>query len=197
MPTFPRRLQCDAHTILPLSKQVYFVPMKLSVIVAVAENGVVGKNNALPWQIPADLQYFKRTTLGKPIVMGRKTFESIGRPLPGRTNIVISSNPAYAAEGVSVVSSLSDALALARKVALIDGSDELMVIGGAAIYESAVPLADRLYVTEIHASVAGDAYLSPLDWDNWVECSREWHAAIEPNTYDFSFVVYDRTNGLP
>ena len=166
--------------------------MKLSVIVAVAENGVVGKNNALPWYIPADLQYFKRTTLGKPIVMGRKTFESIGRPLPGRTNIVISSNPAYSAQGVSIVSSLPDALELAGQVALIDGTDELMVIGGATIYEAAVPLADRLYVTEIHAEVAGDAYLPPLDWDNWVECSRERHAATEPNIYDFSFVVYER-----
>jgi dihydrofolate reductase len=166
--------------------------MKLSVIVAVAENGVVGKNNALPWHIPADLQYFKRTTLGKPIVMGRKTFESIGRPLPGRTNIVISSNPVYSAQGVSVVSSLPDALELAEKVALTDGADELMVIGGATVYEAAVPLADRLYVTEIHAKVAGDAYLSPVDWSNWVESSREQHTALEPNPYDFSFVVYER-----
>jgi dihydrofolate reductase len=166
--------------------------MKLSVIVAVAENGVVGRDNALPWYIPADLKYFKRTTLGKPIVMGRKTFESIGRALPGRTNIVISSNPAYAAEGVNVVSSLPGALELAEAVALIDGTDELMVIGGATIYEAAVPLADRLYVTEVHAEVAGDAYLSPIDWGNWVERSRERHPAIEPNTYDFSFVVYER-----
>ncbi len=169
--------------------------MKLSVIVAVAENGVVGRNNALPWYIPADLQYFKRTTLGKPIVMGRKTFESIGRPLPGRTNIVISSNPSYTAEGVSVVSSLPDALELAEQVALIDGTDELMVIGGATIYEAAMPLADRLYVTEIHAGVEGDAYLSPVDWGNWEECARERHVAIEPNIYDFSFVVYERALG--
>ena len=166
--------------------------MKLSVIVAVAENGVVGKNNALPWYIPADLQYFKRTTLGKPIVMGRKTYESIGRPLPGRTNIVISSNPGFKPEGVSVVSSLPDALELAEEIALIDGTEELMVIGGATIYAAAVPLADRLYVTEIHAKVAGDAYLSPVDWDNWVERSRERHGAIEPNIHDFSFVVYER-----
>jgi dihydrofolate reductase len=192
MGTFPRRLQCDASKTQSPPIQVYVVPMKLSVIVAVAENGVVGRNNALPWHISADLQYFKRTTLGKPIVMGRKTYESIGRPLPGRTNIVISSNPTFKPEGVSVVSSLPDALELAREIALIDGTDELMVIGGATIYEAAVPLADRLYVTEIHAEVAGDAYLSPLDWDNWVESSRERHAAIEPNTYDFSFVVYER-----
>ncbi len=167
--------------------------MKLSVIVAVAENGVVGRNNALPWYIPADLQYFKRTTLGKPIVMGRKTYESIGRPLPGRTNIVISSNPTFKTEGVRVVSSLPDALELAGEIALIDGTDELMVIGGATIYEVAVPLADRLYITEVHACVEGDAHLCDVDWSCWVERSRERHSAIEPNTYDFSFVVYDRT----
>jgi dihydrofolate reductase len=166
--------------------------IKLSVIVAVAENGVVGKNNALPWYLPADLQYFKRTTLGKPIVMGRKTFESIGRPLPGRTNIVISANPHYAAEGIAVVSSLAQALAYAGEIALIDGTEELMVIGGASIYAAAIPLADRLYVTEVHAAVEGDAYLGDIDWARWRECGREFHRAEEPNSYDFSFVVYDR-----
>lgn len=166
--------------------------IKLSVIVAVAENGVVGKNNALPWYIPADLQYFKRTTLGKPIVMGRKTFESIGRPLPGRANIVISSNPDYVAEGVTVVSSLPDALLFAGEIALTEGTEELMVIGGATIYAAAIPRADRLYVTEIHATVEGDAYLEDIDWRRWRECSREHHKAVDPNPYDFSFVVYDR-----
>lgn len=166
--------------------------IKLSVIVAVAENGVVGKNNALPWYLPADLRYFKQTTLGKPIVMGRKTFESIGRPLPGRTNIVISSNPDYAAEGVTVVSSLPDALDFAGEVALIDGTEELMVIGGATIYAAAIPLADRLYVTEVHAIVEGDACLGEIDWGKWSESSRDYHSAEAPNPYDFSFVVYDR-----
>lgn len=166
--------------------------IKLSVIVAVAENGVVGKNNALPWYLPEDLQYFKRTTLGKPIVMGRKTFESIGRPLPGRTNIVISSNPDYVAEGVTVVSSLPEALAFAGEVALIDGTEELMVIGGATIYAAAIPLADRLYVTEVHARVEGDAYLGEIDWGKWRESSRDYQSAEAPNPYDFSFVVYDR-----
>jgi len=166
--------------------------IKLSVIVAVAENGVVGVNNALPWYIPDDLQYFKRTTLGKPIVMGRKTYESIGRPLPGRTNIVISRNPDFSAEGVRVVSSLPDALTLAEDVALIDGSDELMVIGGAAIYAAAIPMANRLYVTQIHAVVEGDAFLPDVDWQGWHESSRDFHKAIDPNPYDFSFVVYDR-----
>ncbi len=167
--------------------------MKLSVIVAVAENGVVGRNNALPWYLPADLQYFKRTTLGKPIVMGRKTFESIGRPLPGRTNIVITSNRDYGSEGITVVPSLAAALSYAGEVALIDGTEELMVIGGATIYTAAIPLAERLYITEVHACVAGDAFLGEVDWQQWRECSREFHAAEGSNTYDFSFVVYERS----
>lgn len=166
--------------------------IKLSVIVAVAENLVVGKNNALPWHLSEDLQYFKRATLGKPIVMGRKTFESIGRPLPGRTNIVISGNPNYFAEGIKIVSSLDQALQLAQDIALIDDAGELMVIGGATIYAAAIPFADRLYVTEIHAEVEGDAYLPNIEWGNWVESSRERHRAIAPNPYDYSFVVYDR-----
>ena len=166
--------------------------IKLSVIVAVAENRVVGKDNALPWHLPGDLQYFKRTTLGKPIVMGRKTFESIGRPLPGRTNIVISGNPDYFAQGIKIVPSLEQALQLAQDIALIDGTRELMVIGGAAVYAAAIPVADRLYVTEVHAAVEGDAYLPNIEWANWVELSRERHLAIAPNPYDYSFVVYDR-----
>jgi len=167
--------------------------IKLSVIVAVAENGVVGNNNALPWHISADLKYFKQTTLGKPVVMGRKTFESIGRPLPGRTNIVISSRRDYAADGVTVVNSLQRALDYAAEVALIDGTEELMVIGGATIYGAAIPLADRLYVTEVHASVTGDAYLRDIDWSCWREISRERQEAVAPNPYDFSFVVYERS----
>jgi dihydrofolate reductase len=166
--------------------------MRLSVIVAVAENGVVGKNNALPWYLPEDLKYFRQTTMGKPIVMGRKTFESIGKPLPGRSNIVVSRNPDYRAEGVAVVGSLTEALELATDIAVIDGKDELMVIGGAAIYAAAIPLADRLYITEVHAEVAGDAYLPEVDWSEWRELVRERHAAAGPNPYDFSFVVYQR-----
>lgn len=164
----------------------------LAVIVAVADNGVIGRNNALPWRIPADLQYFKRTTLGKPVIMGRKTFESIGRPLPGRANIVITRDAGYAADGVRVVGSLQDALALAGDIALIDGVDEAVVIGGAEIYRLAVPVADRLYVTEVHAEVEGDALMPAVDWTQWREVSRERCAAEDPNPYDYSFVVYER-----
>ncbi|MEM1114105.1 MAG: dihydrofolate reductase [Pseudomonadota bacterium] len=161
-------------------------------IVAVAENGVIGRNNALPWHLPQDLRYFKQVTLGKPVVMGRKTWESIGRPLPGRSNIVISRDPDYSAEGVSVVASLDLALSLAEDIALIDGADELMVIGGAAIYAEALPRAQRLYVTEVHAEVPGDAYLSGLELSEWREVSRERHPGDEHNELDYSFVVYER-----
>lgn len=166
--------------------------MRVAVIVAVAENGVVGKDNALPWHLPEDLKYFKAKTLGKPIVMGRRTFESIGKPLPGRTNIVISGNRDYAAPGVTVVSSMAEALELARAAAASDGQDELMVIGGASVYAEALPFADSIYLTEVHAAIDGDAYLPTVDWSCWREESRERHTASTPQAPDFSFVVYQR-----
>ena len=164
----------------------------LAIIVAAAENGVIGRNNGLPWHLPEDLRYFKRVTMGKPIVMGRKTFESIGRPLPGRSNIVISRNAEFSASGVQVVASLDEALALADKIAHMDGAAEVVVIGGAEIYQLAMPLADRLYITEVHASVEGDAMLPPIHWPDWREISRELHAASAGNPFDYSFVVYER-----
>ena len=164
----------------------------VAIIVAVADNGVIGRDNALPWKLPEDMQHFKRITMGKPIVMGRKTYESIGKPLPGRTNIVISRNAAYRAEGVEVVCSLDAALALAKEVAERDGAGEVMVMGGAEIYAAALPVADRLYITEVHASVEGDAVLCDIEWDLWREITREYRAAEPPNTYDYSFVCYER-----
>ena len=164
----------------------------LAVIVAAAENGVIGADNKLPWHLPEDLRYFKRITMGKPIVMGRKTFESIGRPLPGRTNIVISRNPGFSAEGIRVVASLEDALALAAEVAAAEGAQEVMVIGGAQVYQSALEQAQRLYLTRVHATVEGNAYLPELVWENWVERSRERHPASAENPYDYSFIIYDR-----
>lgn len=165
---------------------------ELCVIVAAAQNGVIGRDNALPWHISADLQHFKRITLGKPVIMGRKTFDSIGRPLPGRANIVISRNPEYTVEGARVVATLEEAVSLARDIALIDGVQEIMVIGGADIYRLAIPMARRLYLTEVHADVAGDARLPEVDWTQWREVSRERHAAQDPNPYDYSFVVFER-----
>jgi dihydrofolate reductase len=166
--------------------------IRLALIVAAAENGVIGRDNALPWQLPEDMRYFKRVTMGKPIVMGRNTFESIGKPLPGRTNIVITRNPAFQAAGVSVVSSLAQALDLAMDVAQRDGVKEVVVIGGAEIYRAALPRADRLYLTEVHANIEGDAVLPAIDWNQWLEVSRERHAAQLPNHFDYSFVCYER-----
>jgi dihydrofolate reductase len=168
--------------------------IRLAVIVAAAENGVIGRNNGLPWHLPEDLRYFKRVTMGKPIVMGRRTFESIGRPLPGRANIVISRNPRYSAAGVRLVASLDEALVLAEHVALSDGVGEVVVIGGAEIYALALPRATRLYLTRVHARVEGDALLPPLDWKQWREVSRERHAAAGGNPFDYSFLVYERSD---
>ena len=166
--------------------------MKLAVIVAAAENGAIGRNNALPWHLPEDLRYFRRITMGKPIVMGRKTFESIGRPLPGRTNIVITRNGEFSAPGVRVVRSLEEALRLAEDIATIDGVSELVVIGGAEIYRLAIPLADRLYLTEVHAEVDADAFLPGIAWSQWREVARERHEASGANPFAYSFAVYDK-----
>ena len=126
----------------------------VAMIVAMAENRVIGRDNKLPWYLPNDLKYFKTTTLGKPIIMGRKTYESIGKPLPGRANIVVSRNPEYSAEGVRVVGSLEQALQLATDIAFIDGATELVVIGGAQLYAEALGRVDRIYLTQVHAQLS-------------------------------------------
>ncbi len=164
----------------------------LALIVAAAENGVIGRDNALPWHLPGDLQHFKRVTMGKPVLMGRKTFESIGRPLQGRTNIVITRNPAFRADGVMVATSVRDALAMAARKAKQDGVEEVFVIGGAEIYAAALPLANRLYFTEVHADVVGDAVIPAIDWTQWREVSRERHAAQPTGDPAFSVVSYER-----
>lgn len=163
----------------------------LSLIVAMAENRVIGVNNNLPWRLPNDLRYFKQVTMGKPVIMGRKTFESIGKPLPGRTNIVITRQSDYKGEGVDVVSSLDEAIALGRNIGLINGIDEVMVIGGAEIYAQALPYADRLYLTQVHARIEGDAYFPEIAWDEFSEVGREDFQAEGANPYDYSFVVYE------
>ncbi|WP_299595030.1 dihydrofolate reductase [uncultured Microbulbifer sp.] len=163
----------------------------LAMIVAMARNRAIGRENTLPWRISGDLQFFKRTTMGKPIVMGRKTFESIGRPLPGRPNIVITRNPQWGADGVTVVSSLASALDAASRDAGRDGADEVMVIGGAEIYRQAMPLAGRLYVTEVDAEVEGDAFFPSLD-ASWQEVSRDCYQASDNDEYNYCLVQYDR-----
>jgi len=166
--------------------------MKKSMIVAMAENRVIGINNNLPWYLPNDLKYFKQVTMGKPILMGRKTYESIGKPLPGRANIVLTRNESWSAEGVKTVNSLMQAFELAQSIVEIDGQDEMMVIGGDQIYQSTLADIDRIYLTKVHAEVKGDAYFPELDWSQWKEVGREDFEAAGPNPYDYSFIVYDR-----
>lgn len=165
--------------------------MKLSLVWAMAQNRVIGRNNSLPWYLPEDLKYFKRITLGKPVIMGRKTYESIGKPLPGRTNVVVTRNPDWQAEGVKVVASLEAARTLCESIAEIDGCDEAMVVGGAQIYEQALPLADKLYLTEVHADVEGDTTFPEFDRDAWQVVAREDFAAAGPNPYDYSFLILE------
>lgn len=166
--------------------------MKIALIAAYAQNRVVGIDNTLPWHLPEDLKYFKACTTGKAIIMGRKTYDSIGRPLPNRTNIVISNNPEFSAEGVKVVASLEAAIEVAQAVNEINGVDEVMIIGGATIYEMSLPMADRLYLTHVHAKVDGDAYFPDVDFSHWREVQRADYSASETNPYDYSFVVYDK-----
>ncbi|WP_043319455.1 dihydrofolate reductase [Microbulbifer sp. HZ11] len=163
----------------------------VAMIVAMARNRAIGRGNALPWKISGDLQFFKRTTLGKPVIMGRKTFESIGRPLPGRVNIVVTRNPDWQAEGVEVVPSLEAALELADRRAQAERMDELMVIGGAEIYRQALPLATRLYITEVDAEVEGDAFF-PKFAEDWKEVARDCYPASERDEYNYCLVQYDR-----
>ncbi len=166
--------------------------MKLAMIVAQAENRVIGRDNQLPWHLPGDLQYFKQATMGKPIIMGRKTFDSIGRPLPGRLNIVITRDATYQPDNVKVVHSLESAIELAESQALIDGVEEAMVIGGEQIYRQALPMADHLYITQVHAQVDGDAWFPEFSLDDWQEMGRESFSAEGKNPYDYSFIVYQR-----
>jgi dihydrofolate reductase len=158
----------------------------ISIIVAVAENGVIGSDNRLPWHLPDDLKRFKALSLGKPIVMGRRTFESIGRPLPGRTNIVVSRQPGLAIEGAIVVPSLDAALEATG------AAPEVVVIGGAEIFRLALPRTDTIHLTRVHASVAGNVHFPELDPANWREAAVEHHAADERHQYAFSFVTLQR-----
>ncbi|MBS0233195.1 MAG: dihydrofolate reductase [Proteobacteria bacterium] len=164
----------------------------VSLIVAVSENGVIGRAGALPWRLSSDLKTFRRLTMGKPIVMGRKTFQSIGKPLDGRDNIVVTRDSAFEVAGVSTCETVTDALTLARVLAKTSGADEIMVIGGAEIYDAAFPVADRIYLTCVHASVEGDRHFSPLDAGEWLETSREPLPKGPRDDHASTLFVYDR-----
>ncbi|WP_429129004.1 type 3 dihydrofolate reductase [Aeromonas veronii] len=162
--------------------------MKISMIAAMAHDRVIGKDNQMPWHLPADLAHFKRVTLGKPVLMGRKTFESIGRPLPGRRNLVISRNPDYQAEGIEVVGSVEAALALLAGSSV----EELMVIGGGHLYAEMLQIADCLYLTQIDLAVEGDTRFPAFDDDQWQRIACESHPADEKNPHPYSFETWQR-----
>ncbi len=166
--------------------------MRLALIVAMAENGIIGRGNDLPWHLSGDLKHFKSVTMGKPVIMGRKTFDSIGKPLPGRANIVVTRDPSLRAEGVRVVHDFHEALRVAEGIARADGAEEMIVIGGAQIYELALPKADRIYLTKVHQSVDGDVRFPDIDPAAWTERSRQRVAAEESSSPDYSFIILER-----
>jgi dihydrofolate reductase len=158
----------------------------ITLIVAVSDNGVIGRENALPWHLPEDLKRFKRLTMGKPMIMGRKTFESIGKPLPGRLNIVVTRDTNYRREGVSVVHGVDEAIAAAA------GAPELMVIGGSELFRQFLPRAGRVHLTRVHAQVEGDVTWPPLDTRSWEVVEKEQHAADERHAWPMTFEVWEK-----
>lgn len=161
--------------------------MTVALIVAVAENGVIGRDGRLPWSLPDDLKHFKQVTMGHTLVMGRKTYQSIGRALPGRRSIVLSRDPTFAAAGITRVGDLPSAIAAA-------GDDDVFVIGGASVYRDALPLTDRLYITRVRATVAGDVTFPPLDRAQWDLAERTEHARDARHAHAFAIERYERRN---
>lgn len=166
--------------------------MVIALIWAMADDRVIGIDNRLPWKLPADMRWFRRHTLGKPVIMGRLTFESFGaRPLPERRNLVISRDPGYVAPGAEVYASLAAALAA------VADAPEVMIIGGMSIYQQALPLAGRLYMTLVHGQFAGDAWFPAFDMSPWQEVERSDHTADDKNPVPYSFVILERAGQAP
>ena len=168
--------------------------MDIVLLAAVAENGVIGRDNSLPWRLKSDMQHFRSITMGKPVVMGRKTYQSIGKPLNGRTTIVVSRDPAFTAPGILVAPNLAAALEAARGDALRRGGGAMIVAGGEDIYNQAMPLATRLSITEVRKSVDGDARFPAIDPQSWRETSRSEHGPAAEDETSFAFVAYERVN---
>jgi dihydrofolate reductase len=162
--------------------------MRLNIVVAMAANRVIGRGGELPWRLGGDLKYFKRTTMGHPVIMGRKTHESIGRALPGRLNVVITHQRDYDAPGCEIVHSLKQAMNACGS------ATQAMIIGGATLYQEALPQSQRIYLTEVHVELDGDTVFPALQEVDWHESSREFHRADGANEFDYSFVVLERTD---
>ncbi|MFQ5765578.1 MAG: dihydrofolate reductase [Rhodospirillales bacterium] len=167
--------------------------MRVSLIVAMADNRVIGLDGGMPWHVPGDLRYFRETTMGHPVIMGRKTYQSIGAALPGRANIVVTRNTGFEAPDADVVNDLGKALTKARAMAEIAGLDEVFVIGGAEVYVQALPEAQRIYLTEVHGEPPGDAFFPEIAADEWRETAREDRAPEDADGPAYGFVVLERT----
>ena len=165
--------------------------MIVSCIVATAKNNVIGKNNDIPWYLPADLRYFKKTTLGHHIIMGRNCYASIGNPLPKRTNVILTRDPFYIVSSCIVAHSIEEALSLAQD----NGEDEAFIIGGGQIYEQSQQYWDRLYITEVDLEVDGDVFFPEINMDEWVLISEKAHEKDAKNEHDYTFRVYERKEG--
>ena len=162
--------------------------MMISMVVAMAENRAIGKGNKLLWHLPDDFKHFKTLTMGKPVLMGRKTYESIGNPLPGRKNIVVTRDNGFSVGGVTVVNSIDAALAA------VEEDDEVMVIGGASFYQQMLPLTKNIYLTFVHQAFEADVFFPELNLDEWQAVEKREHAADENHQYSFSFINYERTS---
>lgn len=164
----------------------------VAMIAAIGENFVIGREGQIPWRLPTDFAHFKRMTIGKPLIMGRKTFASIGRPLPGRTNLIVTRQPDFAADGVVVCRSLEEALARAQAIAATDGAGEVMIGGGGELYREAMPLAERLHITHVAASPEGDARFPPIDPEVWEVTQRHEVGRTDKDSADFTVLTYSR-----
>jgi dihydrofolate reductase len=176
-------------------REGYLPRIQIVLLVAVAENGVIGRDNALPWRLKSDLQRFRQISMGKPVLMGRKTYDSIGKPLKGRTNIVVSRHPDYAAPGIVVAPSIAASLAAAGGDALRRGVDTIVVIGGTEIFLQTIPLADRIEFTLVHAKPEGDTFFPRIDPSIWREAERNAHAPGPQDDVSFTYIRYERSAG--
>jgi dihydrofolate reductase len=166
--------------------------MLITLVVAVAENGVIGRGGGLPWHVSADLKTFRRVTMGKPVIMGRRTFQSLKKPLDGRDNIVVTRDPGFKADGAIVAPTFEAALAKAEQCARTRGTDEVMVIGGADIFAASLPLAGRIYKTEVHGAPEGDTVMPAVDWAWWREISREALPRGQRDDYGATLILLER-----
>jgi len=170
--------------------------MIISAVLAVSENNVIGSENTLPWRLSNDLKQFKKNTLGKPMIMGRKTFESLPGLLPGRTSIILTRDRSYAVEGALIAYTPEEALSLAKTDAEEKGVEEITIVGGGEIYKQFFPLTDRFYLTRVHTEITGDTYFFSLDERAWKVTSEEFHSKSEKNDYDHTFYILDKNRGV-